>query len=207
MEATSVAISERRDIWQAVQRRAWEGAGAHARLSVVEPIPFPHRPTIQIDADRPAWHSDRFKDRADAAFVRMERALAKGRFAKAAKLRAAWMASVHADRLARARSASRDTGLRLDPMGRGPIPELRTLHYRDRLPWRLNPVRAYDHDDLPDRASSVIDAWNAQGDVFDSYVVADEPPGTAPFPTHCLVGAISADGRTADWFILDRWAS
>ncbi len=202
-----MALSERTDIWQAVQRRAWEGAAAEPNLSVVEPIPFPLRPTVRIDADRAPWHSDHFRGRADAALVRMEKALAKSRFRKAAKCRTAWMSSEHQDRLARARTVARDTGLRLDPMGRGPVAELRTVHYRDRLPWGLRPIQSYHHGDLPDRAASVVDAWNAQGGVFDAYVIADEPPGTAPFPTHCLVGMISSDGRQADWFILDRWAS
>jgi hypothetical protein len=203
-----VAISERRDIWQHVQRRAWEGAAAQPRnLAVAEVVALPLPPTVQIDADRAAWHSDRFRQRADHVFGRMEKALSKKRFRKAAKRRASWMACVHHDRVARARSVARDTGLRLDPMGRGPVPELRTICYRDRLPWGLRPVRAYDHDDLPDRAASVVEAWNALGGVFDRYIVADEPPGTAPFPTHVLVGAITSDGRTADWFILDRWAS
>jgi hypothetical protein len=137
----------------------------------------------------------------------MEKALAAGRTAKAAQHRATFMYNVHVDRLAKARSTARQNGLRLDPMGRGPLPELPTLHYRDRLPWGLVPLGRYDHDDLPDRASSVVEAWNALGEVFDRYVVADEPPGVAPFPTHCLIGAISADGRSADWFVLDRWAS
>jgi hypothetical protein len=27
------------------------------------------------------------------------------------------------------------------------------------------------------------------------------------FPVHDLIGAVSSDGRSADWFVLDRWAS
>lgn len=201
-----MAISERSDIWKHVQRRAWEDAGAEA--GNVRRLPFGTvTPTVTICADEPSWFSDRYRERGEAAIAGMEKALAAGRQKKADAHRMAYAYNVHLDRLAKARSAARDNGLRLDPMGRGPLPDLPVLHYRDRLPWGLIPVARYDHDDLPDRASSVIDAWNGLGEVFDRYIVAHEPPGVAPFPTHCLIGAVSCDGRTADWFVLDRWAT
>jgi hypothetical protein len=203
-----VAISERStDLWQHVQRRAWEDAAVLEEPTLLRTLPFPVTPSVQICAEEHGWTSERYRERADAAFVRMEQAIGSGRFRKATACRAAFLHNVHLDRLARARSVARENGLRLDPMGRGPVPELPTVHYRDRLPWGLVPLAAHDHDDLPDRACSVVRAWNGQGDVFDRYVLADEPPGVAPFPTHCLIGAISADGRVADWFVLDRWAS
>ena len=201
-----MAISERSDIWAHVQRRAWEDAAAQG--SHVRRLPYPALGrTVQITVDEPAWRNDRFRERGEAALARLDKALAAGKTAKAEAARTAFLYNVHLDRVAGARTTARSNGLRLDPMGRGPVPELPTLHYRDRLPWALFPITRYEHEDLPDRASSVVDAWNALGDLFDRYIVADEPPGVAPFPTHCLIGAISADGRTADWFVLDRWAS
>jgi hypothetical protein len=201
-----VAISERSDIWRHVQRRAWEDAAADG--GNVRRLPYPAvAPTVRIADDEPTWWTDRYRERGEAAFARMEKALASGRHAKADAARVAFLHNVHLDRLARARSAARDNGLRLDPMGRGPVPDGPVLHYRDRLPWCLVPVPHHDRDELPDRAASVVAAWNALGDVFDRYIVADEPPGVAPFPTHCLIGAISPDGRCGDWFVLDRWAS
>lgn len=210
-----MAISEKADIWQHVQRRAWEDAAVPRRSgaegqqtpSHVRKLPFPVSTTVQVCCDEPDWHSDRYRDRAAAALSRLEKAIAAGRFAKAASCRTAFLHNVQLDRLGRARTAARENGLRLDPMGRGPLPELPVVHYRDRLPWGLVPIARYSSDDLPDRASLVVDAWNALGETFDRYIVADEPPGVAPFPTHCLIGAISADGRHADWFVLDRWAS
>ena len=201
-----MAISERStDLWQHVQRRAWEDAAAE--IPRVRTLPSAVAPTVQICAEEPSWHSDRYRVRAEAAFAGMEKALAAGRIAKATSRRMAFLHSAHLDRLARARTAARTNGLRLDPMGRGPLPEMPILHYRDRLPWGLVPIERYETDGLPDRASSVVRAWNALGEVFDRYIVADEPRGVAPFPTHCLIGAVSCDGRTADWFVLDRWAS
>src|SRR5581483_12266154 len=164
-------------------------------------LPFPVAPRIQITAEEPGWHNDHYRQRAEAALARMERAFAKGHTAKGEAARSQYLYNVHCDRLAKARGAARDNGLRLDPMGRGPLPDHPVLHYRDRLPWGLVPLPKFHHDELPDRATSVVETWNALGDVFDGYVLADEPPGVAPFPTHCLIGAISADGRSADWFV------
>ena len=39
-----------------------------------------------------------------------------------------------------------------------------------------------------------------------AYYLADEPRTTC-FPTQSLVGIIGNDGRSGDWFVLDRWAS
>jgi hypothetical protein len=111
------------------------------------------------------------------------------------------------DRLAYAREIARERGLRLDAMGRGPLVDRPTVHYRDRLPWSLTPVAPYVTEELPHRAASVIESWNGSGWVFDRLYVADEPVSSGHFPVHSLIGAVSPDGRAAEWFTLDRWAS
>ena len=95
----------------------------------------------------------------------------------------------------------------MDPIGRGPVIDRPTVHYRDRLPWSLTPVGRYLDRRLPDRATAVLETWNGTGKVFDGLCVADEPCSSGHFPAHSLIGAISPDGRSGDWFVLDRWAS
>jgi hypothetical protein len=60
---------------------------------------------------------------------------------------------------------------------------------------------------LPNRAEDVVETWNGAGNTFDALFIADEPIASGHFPVHDLVGAVSVDGRSGDWFILDRWAS
>jgi hypothetical protein len=160
-----------------------------------------------VCADDEVWHLDLCHGRADALFTELEAAVAAGRDRRARRLRAAWIRQVHADRIAWARQTARDRGLRMDLIGRGPVIDRPTVHYRDRLPWYLTPVSRYLDRRLPDRASSVLDGWNGTGKVFDSLCVADEPVSSGHFPAHCLIGTISPDGRAGDWFVLDRWAS
>lgn len=189
-----------RDPWAHVQRQLLE-MPHNVRL-----VSVPQR-TVHVGEGDTGWHADKFRSRAEELFVAWEKALDAGKMRRAARLRSAWMHTSHIDRLAFARETARERGLRLDPMGRGPLVDRPTVHYRDRLPWALKPLGHYDLDELPYRAEAVVESWNGSGWVFDRLYVADEPICSGHFPTHTLVGAISADGRTAEWFALDRWAS
>jgi hypothetical protein len=91
-------------------------------------------------------------------------------------------------------------------MGRGPLFDLATVYYRDRLPWTIQPVAAYRDDRLPPRAGTIVEGWNDLGEIFDRYYMADEPRTTC-FPTQSLIGVIGSDTKYGDWFVLDRWAS
>lgn len=195
-----MAIARQPDLWGHVQRQLLE------RPSTVRLVPVP-QPTIHVGEGDPGWHVQRLQGRADSLFGAWQKALDNGKTRKAARLRAAWMHTVHMDRLAYAREIARERGLRLDPMGRGPVVDRPTVHYRDRLPWGLKPLGHYESDELPFRAASVVETWNGSGWVFDRLYLADEPVCSGHFPAHSLIGAISQDGRTADWFVLDRWAS
>jgi hypothetical protein len=194
-------VRESADLFAHVQRRAWPvDTGDNVRV-------LPLAETLHVCADDEAWHVELCHGRADALFVRLEAAVAAGRDRRAARLRAAWVRQVHADRIAWARQTARDRGLRMDLIGRGPVIDRPTVHYRDRLPWYLTPVGRYLDVRLPDRATSVLDGWNGTGKVFDSLCVADEPVNSGHFPAHSLIGTISPDGRAGEWFVLDRWAS
>lgn len=195
-----MAIARQPDLWGHVQRQLLE------RPPNVRLVPVP-QPTIHVGEGDPGWHVERLQGRADDIFNAWLRALDGGKTRKARRLRAAWMHTAHMDRLAYAREIARERGLRLDPMGRGPLVDRPTVHYRDRLPWGLKPLGHYESDDLPYRAASVVETWNGSGWVFDRLYLADEPVCSGHFPAHSLIGAISQDGRSADWFVLDRWAS
>jgi hypothetical protein len=201
-----VAISRTTDLWAHVQQDVARLRRADAPRSI-EVVPFPAGHTIELRTEAPAWHDPSNEAKAEVLFDELEQALTGGKARRADRLRAGWLRIVHNDRLTRARKCAATNGLRLDPMGRGPVVDRPTLHFRDRLPWGLTPLQPYDGAGLPDRARSVVHEWTSVGEVFDAFVVADEPPGAASFPTHCLIGAISVDGRHADWFVLDRWAS
>lgn len=189
-----------RDPWGHVQRQLLDLPPNITLVSVPQP-------TVHVGQGDTGWHAGRFRERADQLLETWERALAAGKERKARRLRSAWMHTSHLDRLAYAREVARERGLRLDPMGRGPVVDRPTVHYRDRLPWALKPLGHYELDELPYRAGSVMESWNGSGWVFDRLYVADEPVSSGHFPAHTLIGAISTDGRTADWFALDRWAS
>ncbi len=189
------------DLWTHVQKQTWEG------VKEVRAFPYPVVRTIRLADSEPIWCTDRYESRAQFAYAELERALESGSHRRARRARAAWMSAVHRDRLAHIKDLAASCELRLDPMGRGPLVDLPMIHYRDRLPWSVLPLQRYDDDNLPLRASSIVDAWNEQGDVFDRYYLAHEPRCSASIPTHALIGALSDDGRSADWFTLDRWAS
>lgn len=195
-----MAIARDSDLWGHVQRQLLD-PGPSVRLVGVP------APTIHVGEGDPGWYLDRNRERAERLFAAWEKADAAGHKRRAARLKAAWMHTAHHDRLAYAREVARERGLRLDPMGRGPLVDAPTVHYRDRLPWMLTPVARYDTDGLPYRASSVVETWNGSGWVFDRLYVADEPACSGHFPTHSLIGAIAAGTRASDWFVLDRWAS
>ncbi len=190
----------RHDLWGSYQQTWKREAFSEANIRMIPPAP-----TVHVCADDEVWHGDH--DRADRLLDDLDRAMAGGFLRRAQRLRAAWLQQCHLDRIAWARATARERGLRLDPIGRGPVVDRPTVHYRDRLPWYLAPVNRYADDRLPARASAVLDGWNGTGKVFDGLCIADEPVSSGHFPVHSLVGAITADGRSGDWFVLDRWAS
>jgi hypothetical protein len=200
-----VAIAKR-DLWGYVQRALLEevrpgaaGAGS-ANVRVLSPT------LVLREVDEQGWHSPRLEARASSQLAALEAAVAQGNDRKVARLRDAWKNTLHADRVVAARTFAGERGLRCDPIGHGPVLDRPSVHYRDRLPWGVAPVSAYRDPLLPARAASVIDEWNAAGPMFDRFYVADEPP-TTTLPTHSLVGVITTDGRQADWYVLDRWAT
>ena len=190
------------DLWAHVQQKVWpvDATGNNLRI-------LPVAPTVHVCADAEVWHLDVRHGRADALLAELEAAVAAGRERRARRMLAAWIRQVHADRIAWARLTAAERGLRMDPIGRGPVIDRPTVHYRDRLPWYLTPVGRYLDRRLPDRATAVLETWNGTGKVFDGLCVADEPVSSGHFPAHSLVGTISADGRSGEWFVLDRWAS
>jgi hypothetical protein len=152
------------------------------------------------------WHNPASAGKASAHLETLDKALAAGKPRRAARARAAYLQVLHTDRVAFARATAGREGLRLDPMGRGPVFGEPTLYYRDRLPWGILPVASYRDDRLPPRAGTTVERWNTCGEVFDRYYMADEPRTTC-FPTQSLIGVIDNDHRVGDWFVLDRWAS
>lgn len=193
------------DLWQHVQRQVWPPDDPSDALPTVRVLPGAQ--TLHVCADDECWHTEGCHGRADELLEQLEHALAAGQSRRAGRLRTRWLHQVHLDRIAWAKATAAERGLRLDPIGRGPVIDRPTVHYRDRLPWYLTPVSRYLDRRLPDRATAVLDGWNGTGKVFDGLCVADEPVGSGHFPAHSLIGAISPDGRTGDWFVLDRWAS
>lgn len=203
-----MAIARRSiDLWGYVQRALLEevrpGDGGSRTNTVRLPVP----PTLTMrEVTDPGWHSDRHEARAATQLAALESALTHGQTHRAARRRSAWLRTLHADRLERTRSLACGLGLRCDPMGRGPLVDEPAVHYRDRLPWVIEPVSPYGDPSLPARAGAILDEWNAAGDVFDRFYRADEPP-TSQLVTQSLIGVVSTDGKTSDWFVLDRWAS
>jgi hypothetical protein len=163
--------------------------------------------TLHVSPEEPGWHAETLHTKADALFAAYEKALVSGRIRRADRTLAKWLHQVQADRIAYLKAIADERGLRLDPIGRGPVVDRPTTHFRDRLPWNLMPVGRYGDQRLPDRAGNVVEIWNGAGTTFDSLFIADEPVSSGHFPVHDLVGAVSADGRQGEWFVLDRWAS
>lgn len=187
-----------KDLFGQVQRTVFEASNVRM---------LPTSTTLHVSPDEPGWHSLAHKARAGVLFDAYERAMVDGRVRRAERLLHGWLHQVHLDRLAYLREVALDRGLRLDPIGRGPVVDRPHVHYRDRLPWYLTPVGRYEDARLPDRANGVVETWNGAGTTFDGLFIADEPVSSGHFPVHDLIGAVSTDGRTGDWFVLDRWAS
>jgi hypothetical protein len=210
-----LAIAKRStDLWGYVQRAILEDAPLGAPLKGAEPSGAPqyYSRTVRLIApptvalrDPLDWHSETSEAKAGAHLDALQSAVAGGRSRRAARHRTAYLQCLHSDRVAKARSTADMTGLRLDPMGRGPVLDRPTLYYRDRLPWTIVPVSPYRDDRLPPRAGSIVEEWNSAGELFDAYYLADEPRTTC-FPTQSLIGVVTTQARTGDWFILDRWA-
>ena len=187
-----------KDLFSQVQRNVF--VGTNVRM-------IPSSYTLHVSPEDERWHDDLLHVRADAVFEGYEGALASNRPRRAAKLMGQWLHLVHQDRLVYLRQIARERGLRLEPIGRGPIVDRPRVHYRDRLPWYLTPVGRYADQRLPERANDVVETWNGAGTTFDGLFIADEPVSSGHFPVHDLIGAVSVDGRAGDWFVLDRWAS
>jgi hypothetical protein len=200
-----LAIAKRStDLWGYVQR---------ALLEEVSDPPQYYSRTVRLVApptvavrEEIGWHNPSNEARARSHLDAIEKALQQGRSRRANRHRAAYLSTLHTDRVAGARSTAGEHNLRLDPMGRGPLIDRPTVYYRDRLPWGILPLTPYRDDRLPPRAGSIVEAWNDAGEVFDRYYMADEPR-TSCFPTQSLIGVIGNDVRYGDWFVLDRWAS
>lgn len=191
---------QKQDLFGHVQSRIFEGTN-------VRMIPSSQTLHISPQQDRDRWHVEAIQKKADALFATYESAVIARRDRKATKVMARWLHQVHLDRVAYLREIAQERGLRLDPIGRGPVVDRPSVHYRDRLPWYLTPIDRYADRRLPDRASEVVETWNGAGTSFDGLFIADEPVSSGRFPVHDLIGAVSADGRVGDWFVLDRWAS
>lgn len=202
-----LAIAKRStDLWGYVQRALLEEVKASdppeywsRTVRLVSP------PTIAL-REPVTWHNPSNEAKAAAHLEALDAALAQGRTRRANRHRTGYLSLVHTDRVAGARAAASRNGLRLDPMGRGPVFDRPTVYYRDRLPWNIRPLGAYRDDGLPPKAASIMDGWNGAGDLFDLYYMADEPKTTC-FPTQSLIGVIGSDSKHGDWFVLDRWAS
>jgi hypothetical protein len=201
-----VAIAKRADLWGYVQKALLQESRPPAppeyyprTVRLIAPPSVALREAID-------WHDPSTRSKAEAHLAAVENAVAAGRARRAARHRSAFLGLLHTDRVAHARASAARSGLRLDPMGRGPVFDRPITYYRDRLPWGILPISSYGDDRLPPRASSVVDRWNEAGDVFDRYYMADEPRTTC-FPTQSLIGVVDNDARVGDWFVLDRWAS
>lgn len=201
-----MAIRRPTDLWGHVQRALLEETRPPNGHGPANTVRLPVSPTLTLrDLTDPGWHSARNELRAAAHLAALEKALERGWTPAASRHRSRWLRTLHADRLERTRSFAGELGLRCDPMGHGPLVDRPVVVYRDRLPWVVEPVSTYRDQSLPARAVSIVDEWNAVGEVFDRFYRADEPP-TAQLVTHSLIGVISTNG-TGDWFVLDRWGS
>lgn len=179
-------------------------------LRLVEPA----APTYLIEEVEPAtdWYGEAHRRRGESLLAKIERAVATGARRREARLRRQLMAVIHQDRVAQVCAVARTCALRLEPVGWGELLTEDATYCPRRSPWRVTPLDGTNHDLLPVHARAVRDSWAAHGDPFDMYYVADEVPdvsdpalGVPRRPESYLVGAISRDGREADWFVLDRW--
>jgi hypothetical protein len=209
-----LAVAKRStDLWGYVQRAILQEAPVGTLPERSPDTPEYYSRTVRLIApptvalrEPTHWHSEATHARAEAHLLALQSALEAGRTRRAGRHSSAYLGCVHSDRVAQARATSARDGLRLDPMGRGPVFDRPSVYYRDRLPWAIHPVAAYRDDRLPPRAATIVEGWNAAGEIFDAYYLADEPRTTC-FPTQSLVGVIATQPRTGDWFVLDRWAS
>lgn len=175
----------------------------------------PEAPAVVIRAE-PApeesdWVLDGNRRRAEAVLARLEAAVHAGRRRRADRLRREFLRVVQQDRTAAACLAARDEGLRLEPVGHGDLLDVPTLYRLRRTPWDVRPMPRGPDGTLPDHARSAKDAWERRGRLFDALYRATEAPEVldgpdTPRPRRSfLIGVISADGTTGDWFVLDDW--
>lgn len=193
-----MAIARDSDVFGYVQKQVFEATNVRM---------LPVSRTLHVSPDDPIWRDETIHAKADALFAAYETALEANRRRRADRLMAHWLHQVQLDRICYLREVAMERRLRLEAIGRGPVVDRPAVHYRDRLPWYLVPVGRYNDGRLPERASDVVETWNGAGTTFDGLFIADEPVSSGHFPVHDLIGAVSADGRTGDWFVLDRWAS
>lgn len=179
-------------------------------LRVVRSAP----PPTSIDArsdEGEAWALAGNRRRAEGVLAKLESAVRTGRQRRADRLRAEFLGIVQQDRTAAACLTARDENLRLEPVGHGDLLEAPTLYQLRRTPWRVRPLTAADDPDLPEAARRTRDAWRRHHGLFDALYRATEAPELldgpdTPRPARSfLIGVISADGSTGDWFVLADW--
>lgn len=157
------------------------------------------------------WVLDGNRQRAESVLVRLEAAVRAGRSRRADRLRREFLRIVQQDRTAAACLAAREEGLRLEPVGHGDVLDVPTLYRLRRTPWHVHRLAGRTEPPLPDHARHAKDAWERRGELFDAVYRATEAPEVldgpeTPRPRRSfLVGVISADGATGDWFVLDDW--
>lgn len=179
-------------------------------LRVVGPAP-----ALTIVASEAApetdWVLEVNRRRGESLLGRLEDALRRGRSRHADRLRAEFLGVVHQDRIASACLAARDAGLRFEPVGHGDLVDVPTLYQLRRTPWHVRPLGPPHDPGLPEGARHAKAIWDGHADAFDALYEAVEAPEPARAPSDprgtraYLVGVISADGVTGDWFVLDDW--
>lgn len=193
-----------------------EGAEAESSLRVVEERPAKvHTPTLTIvdtdDGTGTDWVLDCNRRRGEALLERLQGALRRGRARHADRLRTEFLGVVHQDRIAAACLAARDAGLLLEPVGHGDVLDRPGPYQLRRTPWRVRPLTATDGAELPEHARHARAVWGSQPMAFDALYEATEAPDLGGMPADprppkgFLIGVISADGLTGDWFVLADW--
>lgn len=156
-------------------------------------VPAPAVP--QAIADH-VWHLDSNRQRAAKHLQRLEKAMDSAKSGTAERARMAFLATVHSDRIARARTVAREHGLKFERAGRGPLLDHPVLHQQRRLDWRIYPLEAYHGIELPERARRVMRTWEAEAGIFDRYYLADEVAADTAQTTERLVSLRTARGTS-----------
>ncbi len=162
-------------------------------------------------SDEGSWVLEGNRRRAEGVLARLEAAVEAGRRRRADRLRREFLGIVQQDRTAAACLAAREENLRLEPVGHGEVLDLPTLYRLRRTPWDVRRLTGAADPTLPSHARDAKDAWQGHEGLFDALYRATEAPealegpATPRTPRSFLIGVISADGATGDWFVLDDW--